>query len=67
MYNQQNINYWGENMPNNQNVNFASARIRRTTYKQLKQLALDLNTPLTKLFDKLLDAHKATIAGGNQK
>jgi hypothetical protein len=33
--------------------NYVSARIKRDTYKNLKQLALDLNMPLTQVFDFL--------------
>ena len=42
-------------------------RVKSETYKQLKQLALDFDIPLTKLIDKLLEEHQklnAKIAGG---
>ncbi|MCX7106215.1 MAG: hypothetical protein NTV66_01395, partial [Methylococcales bacterium] len=33
-------------------------RVKTETYKQLKQIALDFDIPLTKLIDKLLEAHQ---------
>lgn len=33
-------------------------RVKSETYKQLKQLALDFDIPLTKLIDKLLEEHQ---------
>ena len=33
-------------------------RVKTETYKQLKQLALDFDSPLTKLIDKLLEEHQ---------
>ena len=33
-------------------------RVKTETYKQLKQIALDFDSPLTKLIDKLLEEHQ---------
>ena len=33
-------------------------RVKTITYKQLKQIALDFDNPLTKLIDKLLEEHQ---------
>ena len=33
-------------------------RVKTETYKQLKQIALDFDNPLTKLIDKLLEEHQ---------
>ena len=33
-------------------------RVKTETYKQLKQIALDFDSPLTKLIDKRLEEHQ---------
>lgn len=33
-------------------------RVKAETYKQLKQISLNLDIPLTKLIDKLLETYK---------
>ena len=33
-------------------------RVKTETYKQLKQIALDFDIPLTRLIDKLLEEHQ---------
>ena len=38
--------------------NYVSARVKRDTYRNLKQLALDLNLPLTRVFDFLYDQYQ---------
>ncbi|MFA5921206.1 MAG: hypothetical protein WC856_07925 [Methylococcaceae bacterium] len=40
------------------NQNYVSARIKKDTYKNLKQLALDLNMPLTQVFDFLYNHYQ---------
>lgn len=42
------------------NENYKSVRVLNGTYRQLKQLGLDLNMPITKLVDMLLDNYKKT-------
>jgi len=37
-------------------------RVKAETYKQLKQLALDFDIPLTQLIDKLLEEHQTQKA-----
>lgn len=41
-----------------ENKNYVSARVKKETYKKLKQLALDLGIPLTQVFDVLYDQYK---------
>lgn len=40
-------------------------RVNADTYKRLKQIALDLDIPLTKLIDKLLDEHQKHKSDSN--
>lgn len=37
------------------NANYKTVRIKKYTYKKMKQLALDKGIPMTKLFDEMLD------------
>lgn len=41
-----------------QNQNYVSARIKKDTYKKLKQLALDLDVPLTRLIDIMYEHYQ---------
>jgi len=47
------------------NNNYVSARIKKNTYKNIKQLALDLNIPLTKTIDFLYDYYKKNKINNN--
>lgn len=38
-------------------IEYKMLRVNSETYKQLKQLALDLDIPLTRLIDKLLSVY----------
>ena len=40
------------------NKRYVSARIKTTTYRNLKQLALDLGIPLTQVIDVLYDHYQ---------
>jgi hypothetical protein len=40
------------------NKNYVSARIKKDTYKNLKQLSLDLGIPLTQVFDFLYNQYQ---------
>ena len=43
------------------NKNYTSVAVKNSTYKTLKQLALDAGLPFTKLLDKMIEVYKASL------
>lgn len=40
------------------NTNYKAVRIKTDTYKKIKQLALDVDMPITRLIDRLYEERK---------
>ena len=41
--------------------NYQSVQVKKTTYKELKLLAIELEIPFTRLIDKLLEDYKMSL------
>jgi hypothetical protein len=50
------------NTPTKPNSDFMSTRVRKTTHKQMKRIALDLDMSLTQLFDHMLVVMQEDLA-----